>query len=204
MKNQSASIEIFFQNQHESIYSLLREQVHPEFLYHDLRHTKDVMKQAESIADHMGVDDYSKMLLRVAALYHDTGFSVSRTEHEEEGVKIFCRDAAAFGLLASEVEIISALIRATKLPQRPQTMLEQIICDADLDYLGRSDFPEISSLLYLELKTSGVVQSRNEWYKLQCEFLDKHAFHTSFSQTKHASGLNENRAFAKSLLDKYS
>ena len=111
---------------------------------------------------------------------------------------------AAFGLLASEVEIISALIRATKLPQRPQTMLEQIICDADLDYLGRSDFPEISSLLYLELKTSGVVQSRNEWYKLQCEFLDKHAFHTSFSQTKHASGLNENRAFAKSLLDKHS
>jgi hypothetical protein len=152
----------------------------------------------------MGVDDYSKMLLRVAALYHDTGFSVRRAEHEEEGVKIFCRDATAFGLVVSDVEIISALIRATKLPQRPQTLLEQIICDADLDYLGRPDFPEISSLLYLELKASGVVQSRNEWYKLQCEFLDKHVFHTAFSQTKHALGLNENRAFSKSLLDDHT
>ena len=36
------------------------------------------------------------------------------------------------------------LREATKIPQTPLTKLEEIICDADLDYLGREDFFEIS------------------------------------------------------------
>ena len=200
MKNQSSALPVFFQTHRDTVFTFIREHVHSDYIYHDIRHTQDVMAQADLIAQHMGVDEYSTLLLRTAALYHDTGFSVRRHGHEEEGVIIFRHDAEKFGLTSDEIDQISALIRATKLPQRPADLLEQIICDADLDYLGRTDFPEISALLYLELKSSGEIESRQEWYKLQCAFLDRHTFHTEYSKSRNADGLAENRRYALSLL----
>jgi len=35
---------------------------------------------------------------------------------------------------------------------RPANLLEEIICDSDLDYLGRSDFIPVSNTLFEELK----------------------------------------------------
>lgn len=200
MKNQSSALPAFFQTQRDVIFSFIREQVPCDYLYHDIRHTQDVMAQVDYIAQQLGVEDHSLWLLRTAALYHDTGFSVCRHGHEEEGVVIFRHDAEKFGLSSDEIDQVSALIRSTKLPQRPVDLLQQIICDADLDYLGRSDFPEISALLYLELKSSGEIESRQEWYKVQCAFLDRHTFHTEFSKSRNADGLAENRRYALSLL----
>ena len=74
------------------------------------------------------------------------------------------------------------MIMATKIPQTPQTPLEKILCDADLDYLGREDFYSIGLRLFEEMKTRGFVESEREWNLIQKTFLESHRYHTAYSR----------------------
>jgi len=56
--------------------------------------------------------------------------------------------------------------------------LQNIICDADLDYLGRSDFIPVSNMLYKELHEQNLIGSINDWNKLQVKFLSIHQYFT--------------------------
>jgi uncharacterized protein len=71
---------------------------------------------------------------------------------------------------------------ATRIPQSPLTKLEKVLCDADLDYLGRKDFYEIGGRLLEELKEEGVVETEREWNLVQKTFLESHRYHTRFSK----------------------
>ena len=84
--------------------------------------------------------------------------------------------------MMADIEIVSGLIRATKIPQAPKNLLEEIICDADLDYLGRNDFYEIGDKLFKEFMARGVVGSRDEWNRLQISFLEAHRYHTTYAR----------------------
>ena len=70
---------------------------------------------------------------------------------------------------------------STKIPQKTNTYLEKVLCDADLDYLGRADFYTISDQLYKELKAYKLVSNKTEWNKLQVKFLEAHRYHTAFA-----------------------
>jgi hypothetical protein len=74
------------------------------------------------------------------------------------------------------------MIMATKIPQTPHTQLEKILCDADLDYLGRDDFYETGKRLYQELSSRGYVETEREWNLIQKTFLEGHRYHTSFAR----------------------
>ena len=68
----------------------------------------------------------------------------------------------------------------TKLPPKPETLLEQIICDADLDYLGRADFIPVSGNLYRELRERGAIEDDiNKWNKMQIKFIEGHQYFTN-------------------------
>ena len=62
--------------------------------------------------------------------------------------------------------------------KKPTTLLEKILRDADLDYLGRDDFHERSNQLKQELMERDMVRSAEHWDELQIKFLEKHEFHT--------------------------
>ena len=78
-------------------------------------------------------------MLRLGVLMHDIGFTVSSENHEEEGVKIAKSLMAKHNFSHEEIDLVSGLIMATKIPQRPKSLLQKIICDVDLDYLGLVD-----------------------------------------------------------------
>ncbi|MEP6845771.1 MAG: phosphohydrolase, partial [Panacibacter sp.] len=79
------------------------------------------------------------------------------------------------------LEKICGLIMATKIPQRPLTHLEKIICDADLDYLGRDDFRRISNALRLEFLAHDIVKNDREWEEKQIHFFEQHKYFTTTS-----------------------
>ena len=81
------------------------------------------------------------------------------------------------------------------MPQHPNNLVEQVMCDADLDYLGRNDFDEISDRLFRELVAHGDVQSKQEWDKIQVRFLSAHTFHTS-SQRLHREPVKQSHLAA--------
>ena len=68
---------------------------------------------------------------------------------------------------------------ATKIPQTPKTHLEEIICDADLNYLGRTDFFSIGEYLYNEMLAFGYIKNWDEWNKIQLDFMQKHHYFTA-------------------------
>ncbi len=147
--------------------------------YHHVKHTLDVLEQSEIIAGfEKGMMEEELFLLKISALYHDIGFLNTYNGHEEESCRIAEIDLTQFGLISSEKDIVFGLIRATRLPQNPQTKLQQIICDADLDYLGRSDFYTIGEGLYQEFLWQGLVKNELEWNRVQVNFLENHHYFT--------------------------
>ena len=173
--------------------------------YHTIWHTSDVLLQAERIAQSEGIDnERDLLLLKIAALYHDTGFINSYLNHEEFGCQIFMEDAEqlAYELTINEKERICQLILVTKTPQEPQNHLEQIICDADLDYLGRDDFWLIGKKLYSELYGYGMIHDEHDWNMLQLSFLSKHHYWTKTSQKLRADKKAEYLSAIQAKLNK--
>jgi hypothetical protein len=159
------------------------EGLSPYLTYHSVGHTLDVVRESERIAREEGISGARELfLLKIAAFYHDTGFLITYAGHEERSCEIFMRDAVHFGLTDQEQEAIKALIMATRVPQQPCTLLERVICDADLDYLGRPDFFDIGARLKQEFLHYKVVRDEQDWERLQLQFLKNHQYHTVSSQ----------------------
>jgi len=155
----------------------------PHLTYHSKTHTLDVIKQSQRIAAAENITDARELLLlKFAALFHDTGFLEVYANHEAKGCEIFLEITAGLGFTEEEKSIVQGLIMATKIPQLPQTHLQQVICDADLDYLGREDFYTIGDTLRKEFLHYNIVSNNEDWEKLQLNFLSHHQYHTAASR----------------------
>ena len=147
-----------------------------DYHYHNLDHTLDVTARATQYADLEGLDPEEYPALLTAALFHDTGFTVARDDCEARSVEL-CRQAVEpWGYADAQLRQIGALIMATRLPQRPATLAERILCDADLDYLGREDYFMLSSRLRREWENFGLVLNEREWLEKQLDFLKAHRY----------------------------
>ena len=167
------------------IVDLLDTQLSETLYYHGLHHTLDVLNAAMILADEEGVEDRSDLkLLKTAALFHDSGFLNTYKNHEEEGCRIANVHLSLFGYSQEEIKKICGMIMATKIPQTPTTILEQILCDADLDYLGRDDFEPIAASLFEELKARKLVENETTWNVIQVKFLESHRYHTKSAINK--------------------
>jgi hypothetical protein len=91
---------------------------------------------------------------------------------------------------------------ATQLPQKPGSLLEQIMCDADLDSLGRDDFFITSHCLRLELAAYGQPTNVFEWYEKQLSFLQAHTYFTEVARSARDAGKRRNIQEIKKLLGK--
>lgn len=165
------------------ILGRLQQDLSLQLTYHNVQHTEDVAAQAERIALAEGMTDKEQLaLLKTAAYYHDAGFLIRYDEHEEEGCQIAYDTLPDFGYSQPQIETICQLIRATRLPQTPTDQLGMVLCDADLDYLGRDDFPVISPTLFEEWKAYGRLSDPIAWMTIQIRFLENHRYFTVTNQ----------------------
>lgn len=149
--------------------------------YHGIHHVLDVLDAAERIGKQENILTTEMELLKVAVLFHDSGFMTDSKNHEEVGCELARKMLPGFGFSGIEIASICGMIMATHYPQKPNNLLEQIICDADLDYLGRDDFFKIGDTLYQELQSQGQISNEMEWNKLQEHFLSSHHYFTKTS-----------------------
>lgn len=169
---------IQFTDLQEFILDKLEKELPKNLYYHNVKHTIDVVTQVELIGIGEGVTDEELLLLKTAALFHDTGHIISYNDHEYYSTVIAREILPKYYYTNSQIELICELIMATKLPPNPKNLLEAIMCDADLDYLGRSDMIPVSNLLFLELKERNKINDLKEWNKLQLEFISNHQYFT--------------------------
>jgi len=171
--------EAQFQNLMSRVIGMLEKDLDPRLTYHNPGHTRDVLFQAERIARGEGITDPQElMLLRISALFHDTGFLLTYADHEQASCGIMNQYMKEIGMDEVSIARIAGMIMATKIPQSPGNKLEEIICDADLDYLGRDDFAPISSGLMKEFLCFGVIGSEADWDRLQIKFFESHSYFT--------------------------
>jgi predicted metal-dependent HD superfamily phosphohydrolase len=163
-----------------------------KFQYHNLDHVMDVLDAAIRLGEMEGISDHEMELLKVAVMYHDAGYIKGLKDHESLSCEIVREQLPGFGYTMEEIEIICGLIMATKIPQTPETKLQQIICDADLDYLGRDDFFEIGDNLFLEFRKYGLLTTEAEWQAMQQRFLENHAYFTDSAKRLRDAKKQEN------------
>ena len=161
------------------ILDKLGQELQAIYTYHGKHHTLDVLSVTIELCALEDVSDYETKLLKTAALFHDAGFINSPVNHEATSCTIARDVLPSFDYSEAEIERVCGMIMATKIPQSPQNHLEQILADADLDYLGREDFFTIGNTLFEELSTLGILKTENEWNRLQIKFLEAHRFHTT-------------------------
>jgi HD superfamily phosphodiesterase len=168
-----------FNNAKKFILAKLKKDLPKYLSYHSVEHIKDVYDSAKVIAKEEGVKGEDKKLLLTAALFHDSGFLNQQKDHEKLSCDIARQYLPQFGYNNEQIEKICGMIMATKIPQDPHNLLEQILCDADLDYLGREDFFRIGNKLFSELSIYGILNTEEEWNNLQIRFLEKHHYFTN-------------------------
>jgi len=151
--------------------------------YHNVKHTVDVVTEVELIGWGEGCSDEEILLLKTAGLFHDVGHTIAYDNHEFYGTQIAKEMLPEFNYTTDQIDRICSLIMSTKLPPNPTNLLENIICDSDLDYLGRSDFIPVSNTLYEELKARDKMGSLNDWNKIQVKFISGHQYFTKTARS---------------------
>lgn len=176
----------------EYIAGKLKRELPNDLYYHGIHHTMDILRSAEMIGREEGIREEELLLLKVAVLYHDAGFTRVYKNHEEEGCIMAREDLPQFGFSADEIEEICGMIMATKIPQTPKTQLERIIADADLEYLGTDRFDDIGQTLYNEMKVYVSLEDEKQWNVIQMNFLKNHQYHTEFCRQNREPKKQEN------------
>ncbi len=179
----------------EIILNKLEKELPSNMHYHDLKHTIDVVTQVELIGREEKISDEEMLIIKTAALFHDLGFTLTYEDHENNSILLAKNILPDYGYNKEQIEEIVNLINHTKHPPRPKTLLEKIMCDADLDYLGRIDFIPVSENLYKELKAYNRVKNHNEWNKMQIRFIENHQYFTGTA--RRLRNVNKNKQLEK-------
>lgn len=168
-----------FNDLEEAVLERLSNDLPKNIYYHNYKHTLDVVTQVEIIARGEGVTEEELLLLKTAALMHDTGFLISYEDHESKSIELAKDVLIRFQYNQNQINQVVQLIEVTRPKSKPANKLQAIMKDADLDYLGRLDFINLSDNLYKELMEYNGKLSPHEWTKKQYDFFSKHRYHTN-------------------------
>lgn len=151
--------------------------------YHSLNHTFDEVLPASMLFGDMSLlNEFDLGLVAVAAAFHDIGWVKQGEDHEIVGIGIARRVLPRFGFQYQEIEQIAGMIIATRLPQSPRNLLEEIVVDADLDVLGRLDYWPRNWDLRAEVEAIGTYVDKKDWLNRQLRFLESHTYFTEAAQ----------------------
>lgn len=174
----------FFTEIKDFVFDLLKESLPSNIIYHNYDHTLSVVQAANEIgkAEKIGKEDME--LLLIASWFHDTGYTKSVKNHEDESKVIVQAYLDAKGFEPEKTERVLSLIEATKMPQKPGNELEKVICDADMAHMGSADYKEKGNLLRQEWEMSCDKKfSDIDWLEEGNRFFSEHKYFTNFAFT---------------------
>lgn len=170
-------------------------QQHKSFpgLYHNFDHTEEVVRNATEIAENMELSRIDTESILLAAWFHDTGYLESPKDHEERSALNAAEFLRSAKYPKDKIDTVIGCIRATKLPQTPNNVLEQIMCDADLLHLGKKDSLEKGELLRLEVeKMTDRRMSEEQWLRQSIGFFKDHSYHTTYAIREYSDRRDQN------------
>lgn len=166
----------------EYVISILEKETPEQNSYHNLDHTKDVVNSVIeiAIAENLLPDDLE--LVQIAAWFHDIGYIRQSAGHEEISAMYASEFLTGIDFPNDRIDTIIGCILATKVPQKPKNLFEKILCDADLNHLGRVHFFERNNMFRYEFETmTNKKLSDREFLVKTIDFLTRHTFFTNYA-----------------------
>ncbi len=164
-----------------------------KLVYHDQQHTEDVAAACMQIGNHYQLNDTDFFIVSTAAWFHDTGYLESLDQHEQHSANLAQNYLRSIAIDEEVTEQVVKCIMATRMPQKPETFLEQIICDADLFHLGGDSFSEKSKALRKEaINITGHDISKHQWRQKTIALMEQHRYHTDYCRLLLDAGKQRN------------
>ena len=173
-----------YQQAYDYLLPRLEKELPAYLTYHNSEHTKNVIAHAEELAMAENISGEDIILLKTAALFHDAGFLQQSHGHEEISCIMAREFLPGYGYNSNQVEQICRIIMATQLPQSPADHLSEILCDADLFYIGGKQYFANTEKMFHEFKHAGDIGTLTDWQLRQVEFLSTHRYFTHTAQAK--------------------
>jgi predicted metal-dependent HD superfamily phosphohydrolase len=163
--------------------------------YHNYNHTQSVVNVFIEIGQASNLSDEEMEAGIIAAWCHDIGYSVSGKDHEANSVKLTTEFLSGAHAATGLIEQVAKIIMATRMPQKPASLVEKIICDADLHHLGTADYRKMSEALRQETESlGGQSLPANYWERNTFFFFSEHRYFTEYAQEKYGPVKEKNAA----------
>ncbi len=180
----------------------LQTELSPDLTYHSLWHTEQVVMPAViRFAQQLEIPEGITQRIEVAAAFHDLGFIFTYQGHELAGIALAEQVLPGYGFPPEIIEQVSGMVLATRLPQNPQNLLEEILADADLDVLGRDDFFLQNDALFREVHAYGSTINHQQWLEGQVKFIAGHYYFTSAARSLRGAQEQQNLAVLEDRLE---
>ena len=161
------------------VTNFIAEQVDKDFAYHNIQHTLDVVTGAQELGDAYRLNEKEIELLLIAAWFHDVGYDKGPIDHEDRSANYANAYLSKQEFSEEDITVVTSCIMATKMPQTPKTILDKILCDADMSHLGKKVYWDRCGRIRQELTlTRNTNMSEQEWVDFELEFISKHEYHT--------------------------
>jgi predicted metal-dependent HD superfamily phosphohydrolase len=192
-----------FQKTQEYVFSLFKEKLSPKFLYHNYKHTLEVVSTCKEIGEWYDLDKDRMETLLLAAWFHDVGYAETYHGHEGKSILAAQEFLAANGYPEQKVKEVCDLILSTSVGRKPSSISEEIMHDADYISIGKKSFFERAELLRIEWEVFlNKFYTDLEWAQLQLEFLLNNSFITEYALKEYGGQRGKNIDAQRRRLEK--
>jgi len=162
---------------------ILTEQIADKFIYHDSYHTERVVQASIEIGKASNLDQHEIDLVQLAAWFHDTGYKNGCDNHELSSAQIAREFLESKSFPEEDIKKIEGCIMATRMPQSPTNLMEEVLCDADLHHLACDDYSEMSSKMHREIEeVNGKKITPELWNEMNYSFFSDHEYFTPYAK----------------------
>ncbi len=150
-------------------------------VFHNLKHTQNVVARTKEIAGHYHVSEREMLILFTAAWFHDTGYLFTEAaKHEAMSAEVMRKFIYENSDDSGIIDEIEKCIMATKSPRNPSGILQEIICDADTYNLGTKEFKTTNKRVKEEMKLKNIDIGKLEFSISTVKMLEHHQFYTTY------------------------
>ncbi|MDQ3289988.1 MAG: DUF5706 domain-containing protein [Bacteroidota bacterium] len=175
------------------VFALFKEKLSKKYVYHNFKHTSDIVQEAGILADEYQLPEKEKEILLLAAWFHDTGYVDTYQGHEDRSVEIVTDFLQRENYPSSQIQRIQSCILATQAGVKPTNLLEEILADADISNIGKKSFFSNAELLRAEWEIFlNKFFTDAEWAQYQLDFLQATRFRTEAAHRRFNEQLTRN------------
>ena len=162
----------------ERVFETILSNLPDNLYFHNIEYARKVYNHAFLLCRAEEVEEEDRLLVRTAALMLYTGLTQAYSNYENRSSVIAREILHQYKYSELQTDRICNLIMSTKLPFQPNNLLEKILIDAKMEYIGRPDYTDRIKLLYKELVETGATLNGQQFKKQQLERLYTFDFFT--------------------------